>query len=209
MNQSADPSASQRLACHILVQEHYPRLLAYAHALYAGIGRPHDHDAAEDLLQESLLTALDNLQRYDVERGFAAWVRGIMRHRFLKLARNREYTVDAPVLQALADTYDMWERPDAEGDLDIPADEHTDDQDPAQRALSHCLQALAEDARRTVEAFYFAGRAVYDIADHQGVSIDVVKKRLQRARHSLARCIQHQLSLTPAARPRSAQEPLS
>src|ERR1043165_1313650 len=65
-----------------LVREHHRRLLAYAQALARG------SDVAEDLAQDALLVAHREFARFDAARDFGAWVRGIIRIKYLERARS-------------------------------------------------------------------------------------------------------------------------
>ena len=64
-----------------LVRLHHRRLLAYALALTRS---PH---AAEDLVQDALLIAHRDLAKFDSTRDFGAWVRGIVRMKYLEWTR--------------------------------------------------------------------------------------------------------------------------
>ncbi|TVR17455.1 MAG: hypothetical protein EA401_00440 [Planctomycetota bacterium] len=200
-----DNPQAQNLAFGILVNEHYDRLLAYAGTLFAGIGRWHDADGAQDLVQESLLIACENLHKYDTTRGFAPWVCGIMRHRFLKRARERMYPMDDAVLQQLSAAavdlqqwYDLAsQRPlavqDPTGDAQ---DDNSEGGDAVLAALHRCLGLLQKKSPQlssAVQAFYFDGLALAQLAKQQDSSVAAMKKRLQRGRHYLASCIQARL----------------
>lgn len=182
---SDDP---QHLAFAILVREHHAGLIAYGQSLYASIGRSQDRDAAEDLVQESLLIAFENLAKYEHDRGFAPWVRGIMRFRFLKKARHREVAVDGEVLNGLSAVYQGWYGAQPPG-TGPESEQHPD----AMEALHHCLQLLQADQRATVEGFYFQQHTVQKIAEDLSATPSAIKKRLQRSRQQLADCIRKRL----------------
>lgn len=189
-----DPNS---LAFGILVREHHAGLIAYGQSLYATIGRSMDMDAAEDLVQEALLIAFENLAKYDHDRGFAPWVRGIMRFRFLKKARNREKSIDASLLAELSDIYQGWYGPQVGEMIPNGAPQAWNDQSDlpdALAALEKCLQQLSPDQRASIEGYYFGQEAIQDLAQSLQSSVSAVKKRLQRSRQQLAECIRLRLA---------------
>ncbi|RPH35917.1 MAG: hypothetical protein EHM91_16645, partial [Planctomycetota bacterium] len=64
------------------VRLHHRRLLAYALALTRRL------DASEDLVQDALLIAHRDLAKYDASRDFGAWLRGIVRMKYLEWTRS-------------------------------------------------------------------------------------------------------------------------
>src|SRR4029079_14923159 len=78
------------------VRLHHRRLLAYALALTRKL------DAAEDLVPDALLIAHRDLAKFDAARDFGAWVRGIVRFKYLEWTRaHRTDQLDAAVLHAI------------------------------------------------------------------------------------------------------------
>ena len=173
-----------RLAFEILVREHHRALLAYAQALLAGCGRPGDHAGAEDLVQDALVIAYENLHRYDPARGsnFAAWVRGIMRLRLLKNARRRERFMDESMLMAVEQAQQDWLRPD-------PNAAPSGDQVDMLAALQICLTTLNDRLREVITAVYLKGQSLSAVAAATATTMAAVKKRLQRGRQILADCL--------------------
>jgi RNA polymerase sigma-70 factor (ECF subfamily) len=159
-------------AFEILVRMHHRRLLAYAQAL------TNRQDVAEDLVQDALLVAHRDLVKFDASRDFGAWARGIVRMKYLEWARtNRVKHLDACVLESIEAEHQAWERAVEEGRED------------ALEALRSCLRLLSAHLGRTVEEFYAEKRSCAEIAVRLGTTEVVVRKRLQRARESLADCV--------------------
>src|SRR5256885_15185880 len=78
------------------VRLHHRRLLAYALALIRRL------DAAEDLVQDALLIAHRDLAKFDSSRDFGAWVRGIVRFKYLEWTRaHRAEQLDGAVLDRI------------------------------------------------------------------------------------------------------------
>lgn len=166
----------------ILVCEHHRRALAYALSL---VRSAHD---AEDLVQEAFVTAYRNLDKFDEAKDFGAWLRGIVRNKYLELLRKR---CELPVSQELLDDLDAvhlkWDN--AFLDRGFHPIE----------ALQHCLNLLQGPARLVVDLFYFDGIGCDDIADRLKVKTDAVWKRLERIRVILFECINKQMIEEPAS----------
>src|SRR5436190_3188585 len=156
---------------------HHRRLLAYALALTRKL------DAAEDLVQDALLIAHRDLAKFDASRDFGAWVRGIVRFKYLEWTRaHRTEQLDAALLDAIEHQHQAWDRAAEEGRED------------ATTAVRDCLQKLPPHLGETLDLFYRAQDSCTAIAGRLGISEVVVRKRLQRARESLAECIRRRLA---------------
>ena len=172
MNSTMAPPAVDARAFEVLVRIHHRRLLAYALAL------TNRRDAAEDLVQEAFLIAHRDLARFDASRDFAAWVRGIVRMKYLEWARqHRMQAIDPAILDSVEAQHREWDRAVEEGRQDVVA------------AVRECLQLLAAHVGETVQLFYTEKRSCTEIAVRMGTTEVVIRKRLQRARESLAECI--------------------
>src|SRR5262245_38412066 len=159
------------------VRLHHRRLLAYALALTRKL------DAAEDLVQDALLIAHRDLAKYDPTRDFGAWVRGIVRFKYLEWTRaHRTEQLDAAVLDAIDHQHQAWDR---------AADEGRED---AATAVRECLKKLGPHLGETLDLFYRAQEPCTTIAGRLGTTEVVVRKRLQRARESLAEWIRRRLA---------------
>ncbi|MBA3847602.1 MAG: sigma-70 family RNA polymerase sigma factor [Planctomycetes bacterium] len=165
-----DPT--RRAAFEILVREHHARLIVYAHALVR-------HRAlAEDLVQDAFVIAYRRLPDYDPARDFAAWMRGIIRFKYLEWKRSRqEQPLDAEVLEGLETLHCAWDDADRDAGGDVLT------------ALRQCMPRLADLMRRPLELFYFDAKSCAEIASELGASEEVVRKRLQRGREMLLACI--------------------
>ena len=160
------------------VRLHHRRILAYALALTRRL------DAAEDLVQDALLIAHRDLARFEPSRDFSAWVRGIVRMKYLEWTRaHRMEQLDAAVLDAIDRQHQTWDRA-AEGGREDAA-----------TAMRDCLQQLGPHLAETLDRFYRAQESCSSIAAGQGITESLVRKRLQRARETLAECIRRKLAL--------------
>ncbi|HVE42595.1 MAG TPA: sigma-70 family RNA polymerase sigma factor [Planctomycetota bacterium] len=159
------------------VRLHHRRLLAYALALTRKL------DAAEDLVQDALLIAHRDLAKFDASRDFGAWVRGIVRFKYLEWTRaHRAEQLDPAVLDGIEQQHQAWDRAAEEGREDATA------------AVRDCMKKLPPHLGETLDLFYRAQDSCTAIAGRLGISEVVVRKRLQRARESLADCIRRRLT---------------
>jgi RNA polymerase sigma-70 factor (ECF subfamily) len=165
-----------------LVREHHRRLLAYALAL------TRRNDVAEDLVQDALLVAHRDFAKFDAARDFAAWVRGILRIKYLERARShRLERMSEAQIEAIDAQHREWDRAAEEGRGDALA------------ALRLCREELGDHISETLDLFYQDRRSCAEIAARLGTSEVVVRKRLQRARDVLAECLQKRLGANHGA----------
>ncbi len=164
---------SGREVFEILVREHADMLAAYARSLlWSAV-------AADDLFQETMLTAWKQLGQYDRSRPFGPWLRGIARNLGLEYERKHRTqarATDAAMLDALDDRYNR---------LAPPGHSFRDRAD----RLLECLPRLPEAMREAVEMMYTRGLMLRQIAESLGTSEESIKKRVQRARQLLAQCV--------------------
>lgn len=165
-----------------LVREHHRRLLAYALALTR---RP---DVAEDLAQDALLIAHRDLAKFDAGRDFGAWVRGIIRMKYLEWTRShRLERMSEGQIEQIDAQHREWDRAAEEGRGDALA------------ALRLCRRELGSHIIDTLDEFYVRRRSCADIAERLKTSELVIRKRLQRARDVLADCLKKRLGETHGA----------
>lgn len=145
-----------------------------------------DAAAAEDLLQDTFLTAWKNLDRYDRQLPFGPWVRGIAGKLLLnwrrKVGRSKVYYCDQEALGVLDKRYQEFDS--AAGDT---FDEKLD-------LLRTCMVSLSDNQRQAIELHYEHGLHCVEIAQRLGVGMEAVKKYLQRGRLTLLRCMRAKLS---------------
>jgi RNA polymerase sigma factor (sigma-70 family) len=163
-------------AFEILVRLHHRRMRAYALSL---VEQPQE---AEDLVQDAFVAAFQNLAKFDASRDFCAWLRGIIRMKYLERCRARRMaTLDNQVLDALEQQHHDWDYAVEDGRED------------ALVALRQCITRLSAAAQRSIELYYNERQGCQAIATYLGTNEVVVKKRLQRAREDLAYCVRHKL----------------
>lgn len=175
--------ATDRVAFTILVRQHHRQFLAYARALVR------DDASSRDLTQDALVIAFKSLAKFDVTRNFPSWVRGIIRNRWREMARERKLeTLDDAVLEALEAQHAVWQE----------AAERSGSGNAIFIALEDCVAKLPETLKTTVETFYFQEKTGAETATKLGASEDSIRKRLERARTALRRCIELKTNAQPA-----------
>lgn len=139
------------------------------------VGDRHD---AEDALQDALTAAWLHLGSFRGEAKFDTWLYRIASNAALAVARRRrERTVDPDDLGDLGGHGDAARAGGHRDHADTVADT-----DRVRRALA----ALPEQFREAVVLRELADMTYDDIAAHQGVGVQTVKSRLNRARAQLA-----------------------
>jgi RNA polymerase sigma-70 factor (ECF subfamily) len=142
--------------------ENYTDLYAYALWRCGGL-----RDRADEVVQETWLTTVRRLRRYDPAAGtFAAWLRGIAANHLRNLLRR-----------------DRRRPPPQPGAAAAPADAELQRREQAER-VARALTELPERYEAVLRAKYLEGRAVADIAAAQGETFKAVESLLTRARQA-------------------------
>lgn len=158
------------LAVQTLFVQHQQAVLAYVLSL-----EPDLHDAQE-IVQETFVTASRKAATFAAGTNFLAWVCAIARFKTLHYQRTRSRRnarLAEDVVELLAQ--------DDEGDLAAFQSQVT--------ALRRCLRELAPKARELVNLRYHAGKLPEQIADEVGWTANSVRVALTRARNALRDCL--------------------
>lgn len=137
-----------------------------------------DKDEAEDLLQETLLKALENKEKFAEGTNLGGWVYIIMRNIFINgyLAEKRH-----PNLYTLSDsTYQT--------DMRDYADFIWKDSSLETREILDMLKLLPEKNYRAFQ-MYMSGFKYQEIADRMGEPLGTVKSRIFHSRKKLKRLL--------------------
>lgn len=140
-----------------------------------------DSQAREDIFQNVSLTLWENFERYDRDRSFGAWARGIAAKKVMhEHRRNARFPLLLPpeAIQSVADAYDRTERAAS----------------PRQAALSECLNRLPAKTREILALRYDGELSGETIALRTGSSVAAVHQTLSRARVALSDCIRLRLN---------------
>ena len=159
----------------ILVREHSDMLTTYLRAVVW------DSSAAEDLFQDTMLVAWRKLDDFDRSRPFGPWLRGIasrlvMAH-YRKSKRSMMVCNEAVLIRLDDLVHEIGQRP---GDTwDDKIDE-----------LRECIENLPAQHREVIDLHYKESSSTKEMAAKLEVSLEAVKKRLQRARGQVRLCLE-------------------
>jgi RNA polymerase sigma factor (sigma-70 family) len=155
---AGDPAAFERL-----VSEHAQRAWAVCYRI---TGNAHD---AEDALQDALIAAWQHLSRFRGDARFGTWLHRIAANAALVvLRRRRDIVTDELPAAPRDDLLDHVERL-AEADR-----------------IEAALRTLPDDFRIALVLREYGDLTYTEIATHQGVPVQTVKSRLNRARQAMA-----------------------
>lgn len=165
----------------ILVRDHADLLMVFIRATIR------DATLADDVFQETMLTAWRRLPDYDKTRPFGPWLRGIAGNVILTAHRQRKrgnVLCDDELLDHLSQRCE-W----------IAKSPQADTLDEKLEALRECVQGLPDAYREAIESrLRVEDESSESIAARLGVGLETLKKRLQRARSRLLDCLQRKLS---------------
>lgn len=157
------------------IERHQPMVLAYAYAIVR------DHGLAEDVVQETFLSAYRQDVRLADVKNLPAWLRTVARnhaYRALRRRRNAMPPVDWPA--------------DAPGGMFESADDGGFTQ--MLDALRACRASLPDQQRRVIELFYEQRLSAEHIAAELSVADKTVFQTLWLARKNLRECIRQHMS---------------
>lgn len=140
----------------------------------------HDRQAAEDIVQDVAVTAVDKFAELENREAFLGWVLAIARYKVLNhrtaAARDRHVFDDA-VLDGLAAAHERL--------APLAA---------ARRAaLAHCIDKLDDRGRDAVHRKYTLNQSAAEMADDMDIQPNTVYQLLHRVRRNLLDCITQQL----------------
>ena len=136
-------------------------------------------DMVEEVLQATLVTAYENIDRYERRGTFLPWIKGIGRNLLLKELHARS-------------RYVMTGADDLERIVVAAALESTHGADREQESierLKHCLERLPDEARRLVQQRYYKGMTVKEMARLMNKTETSVAVALFRVRETLRQAI--------------------
>lgn len=158
---------------HTLLTSLRARMLDFAYGLTS------NRDDANDLVQDTMLKALDNSDKFTDNVNFKGWVFTIMRNIFVNDCRRMMHSVE--IIDRSIDGYR----------LNIPLREDADSPEGVLSVseMSTAIRGL-EDKYREPFAMHVAGYKYNEIADRLGLPIGTVKSRIFSARQ----CLKEQFS---------------
>lgn len=141
-----------------------------------------DVHRVDDLMHQVFLAATDLADRYDTEREFVPWARGIARIELLRQAREQQHLpmpLGPDAIDALSKT-------------EIPA---LDWSEARRSALDECLKSLARRPKEAISLRYLENLRPPEIAQRMKLAVTSVHVMLSRARLALRRCVSRKLQL--------------
>jgi RNA polymerase sigma-70 factor (ECF subfamily) len=137
--------------------------------------------SAEDVFQEVCLVLWEQWERYDPERDFGRWARGIARNKILQYldrrGRDRSVALVDPELFELLVEHPSWDRDDSA----------------EKEALGRCIERLGRRAKEILRLKYGEGLSGKEIARRLRLRVNSVFVSIMRARASLMDCIEERL----------------
>ncbi len=163
-----------RKAFEILARENSRMLTVYLRSLVR------DEAAIEDLFQETMVVAWRRLDECDLDRPFGPWLRGIASR--LVLAHYRKQKTDPVLLhESVLQVVDRQFE-----NISLLAGDTWDDK---VSALRECIDALPEKQKNVISGRYFDGLSAAEVAGRFDLTVEACKKRIQRGRAMLAKCL--------------------
>lgn len=158
----------------MLVRQNEAMLITYIRALVPDAG------LSDDIFQDTMITAWRKFDQYDQSRPLGPWLRGIAAN-LIRNARRKQATDILVFNEPLQEFIEK-----AVGVLDQqPGDQWSD----RIVELKTCLEQLPDRARQLIDDRYHDGLNAAQIAGKLDVSAASVRKRLQRIRDVLLKCL--------------------
>lgn len=145
-----------------------PQLRASARALTGG-----DASFADDLVQDTVINALQAEQQYTPGTNLRAWLYTILRNRFCSVVRRRKFSVSVEdeELEQLS-----WTPAPQEGALEV-------------QAFKTAFMQLSRTHREVLILTIIQGHPYEEVAEMCGCQVGTVKSRVNRARANLKRML--------------------
>ncbi|MCO6449388.1 MAG: sigma-70 family RNA polymerase sigma factor [Caldilineales bacterium] len=162
-----------RFACACMLKRHAPRVYAVALRMMG------DPDEAEEVLQETFISACKNITTFEQRSALSTWLHRIATNAALMRLRKRkgyEVSLDAPV-----ETLDGDDVPRQIADWAYAPSSHALDSETRQ-ILEDAVAQLPETLRTTFILREIEGYSTEETATMLDISISAAKVRLHRAR---------------------------
>lgn len=176
------------------IDEHGDTLFRYAHL------RLRDEAAAEDIVQETLLSAMQSLENFGGRSSERTWLIGILKHKLIDHYRKNSKQVQLTEEDTdLSDLDGFFSRPDKwDGHWVIALRPVDPEQSPDQvmensefwEVMNRCLSALPQRVANVFALREIDGMSSDDICSTFGLSANNFWVIMHRARMQLRRCIE-------------------
>jgi RNA polymerase sigma-70 factor (ECF subfamily) len=142
--------------------------------------------AAEEAFQQACYILIKSRDKYDPDRDFMSWARGIARNVVREIIRD-DQRHPLPVTDALLDK------------LTEAEERLTPEINRRVAALENCLERLRKSERSLLDRLYSGGETVRAIADGLKLTPNILYKRITRIRWSLHQCIERTIAAEDAS----------
>lgn len=130
-----------------------------------------DPATAEDVTQNTLITAWRSAQNFRSEGRLIAWLLGIVHHTAMKAIRSTSHHLDQATDETVADQQ--------------PSPEERAQGQETKRWVREALQALSSEHRTVLELVFYQGLSLAEVAEVMDCPLGTVKSRLSYARQHL------------------------
>lgn len=150
---------------------HFRLYKLYSRAMYnVGYRITGNEEDAEDVLQESFVSAFKNLESYRGDATFGAWLKRIVVNKSINVIKKRKENLIAQ-----------------EEEFDVPAEEPATDYMPELSVdrVRKCIEMLPDGYRSVVSLYLLEGYDHEEIAGIMGITESTSKSQLNRAKGKL------------------------
>ena len=159
----------------VLIQENAQSLRVFLHSAVR------DPTAVDDLFQETMIVAWKTIARFDQERPFGRWIRGIARNLILSHRRSN-------ARRLILSNHDLVNLLDDHCEsIQLMSNDFLDER---LNRLQRCVDTLPSTYREAIKLRYHREIRGQKLAELLDTSWDNVKKRLQRGRKILYDCME-------------------
>lgn len=170
--------AGESRAAGALLDEHLVPVYQFVHFR---IGR--DRALVEDVVQDTFLTALAELSRFDGRSSLRTWLVGIAKNKIREARRRRGPMSLDDALESAGDEIDAVLAQVSREELP----DHVLERQETRDLVGAALSSLPEEYQEALVAKYVDGRSTADIASERGSSTKAAESLLARARTAFAR----------------------
>lgn len=188
-----NPAPEKSFDPTIWVDEHGNYLFAFAYS------RVRNEAAAEDIVQETLLSAIKSFDNYQSKSSERSWLTGILKHKiidyFRQTGKEKQITGEEAdfssyqYLFADKDWNDHWTPEFIPGEWNVSPEKAVEQHEFCE-VLEHCLGELPERVANAFVLREMDGLMGAEICDIFGISKENYWVMLHRARTHLRRCLE-------------------
>ena len=165
MTRSPISAIPAHTSAEVSLTEQIPYLRRYAAVLCR------DRDRADDLVQECLLRAIDNIEQFEPGTNLRAWLFTILRNAYLNhCRRDQRYQISS-----LDDSDYAWDSPTPSSQADVVA----------LKELERCLMLIPAPQREALLLIVVEGMTYEEAAAVMNVPVGTIRSRISRARRAL------------------------